>query len=151
MVAAELGIDTTERGVTVGLRLLDTIDERIISEKGLFSLGSCNADKESRCVGSHADMSLNAQTIATLDEKTRQNAKENRFVRTRYGEPSGCCGAGRRSLTLKRTKALAMNFDYPRTSPDEISKQSFEQQMQQNQRGKRTGHLDSFVATERRM
>lgn len=36
MVAAELGIDTTERGVTVGLRLLDTIDERIISEKGLF-------------------------------------------------------------------------------------------------------------------
>lgn len=37
MVAAELGVDTTERGVTVGLRLLDTVDERIISEIGYFS------------------------------------------------------------------------------------------------------------------
>lgn len=71
MVAAELGVDTTERGVTVGLRLLDTVDERIISEIGFFffffSLGSCNADKESRCIGSYADMSLNTQTITTLD------------------------------------------------------------------------------------
>lgn len=49
MVAAELCVDTTERGVTVGLRLLDTVDERIISDIVRFtSSGSCDADKESR-------------------------------------------------------------------------------------------------------
>lgn len=101
-------------------------------------------------IKNRGDMSLNAQTIATLD-RNLQNAKGNRFVRTRYGEPSGCCGAGRRSLTLKRTRALAMNFDHSRTPPDGISGQFFGQQKQQHQRGKRTGHLDSFVATERRM
>jgi hypothetical protein len=27
---------------------------------------------------------------------------KDRIVRTRYGEPSGCCGAGRRSWTLSK-------------------------------------------------
>jgi len=67
VVAAELGVDTLERGVTLGLRLLDTVAGRDIS--GLFFCSCvvwCSSRKEAysmqALVWGHPQESPNIQT-----------------------------------------------------------------------------------------
>jgi hypothetical protein len=101
VVATELGVDTLEGGVTVGLGLLDTVREVILamfpssrSHVRFWQNGLCRV----ACAARRSTASRNIRSRQSRCIITRRN----KIVRTRYGEPSGCGGAERRSLTLKR-------------------------------------------------
>ena len=123
VVAAELGVNTLEGGVTVGLGLLDTVRRRHVSVLVMKSYGVVGWKREqvgslelSRiiCPNIHFEMQYSSPTmrpcsfLSFAGKLSPQNGvfgrrgvlEFNRGLRTRYGEPSGWRGAGRRSWTL---------------------------------------------------
>ena len=107
VVAAELGVDTLERGVTLGLRLLDTVVEGDIS--GLFWYCVVWVSPRKGRSVLNAGVGLGSSPRITqhpisnvIAPSFSQSPKPKKNIRTRYGEPSGCCGAAMRSWTLHK-------------------------------------------------
>lgn len=113
MVAAELGVDTLEGGVTVGLRLLDTVGRR--EQSAVYSdgykAGRCRERLNVACLFASRASPINvirrgslrpSNTATSIGSIPVRNTSDqiNREIHTRYGEPSGCCGAETRSSTL---------------------------------------------------
>lgn len=118
VVAAELGVDTLERRVTVGLRLLDTVRGKTTYQRCCSRVSLQSPEVKVSHVGNVLSLSvrrqLNIQYLTTskffppmtvYPPKPKQK-HDKVYIRTRYGEPSGCCGAAMRSWTLSIKSAF---------------------------------------------